>query len=160
MRMSLNWRSNGAFRGSGFVSVCGIWARNVHSGSSSPRARFGVSFLMRGAEQRGARQDQTAQCPACQASTPILRHRCWSPFCERDDVCGILLFRAHASPPRRTNISVPSQPNGGHHGDGVRQLNPSSRFGADGDSGLSVLWEDSACGSFRLGASRAMGESW
>ena len=35
-----------AFRGYGLVSVCGIWARNAHSGSLSPRAGFGVSFLM------------------------------------------------------------------------------------------------------------------
>jgi hypothetical protein len=32
------------FRGSGLVSVCGVWARNAHSGSLSPRAIFGVSF--------------------------------------------------------------------------------------------------------------------
>jgi hypothetical protein len=41
-------RGTAAFRRYGFVSVCGIWARNAHSGSLSPRAGFGVSFLDEG----------------------------------------------------------------------------------------------------------------
>jgi hypothetical protein len=34
----------------GLVSVCGKWQRERHSGPLSPRAIFGVSFLMEGEE--------------------------------------------------------------------------------------------------------------
>jgi len=40
-------------------------------------------------------------------------------------------------------FAAPSQPDSGHRLDaGGRQLNPSSRFGANGDSSFQVLWED------------------
>jgi len=40
----LKRRGSAAFRGSALVSACGIWLRNAHFGSLSPRAVFGVSF--------------------------------------------------------------------------------------------------------------------
>src|SRR5258706_2794293 len=76
-------------------------------------------------------------------------------------VCGRVPAQAWFWLAGRNNVAGPSQPGSSDRlTAGVRQLNPSTRFDADGDSNFQVLWQDRDrvfCRGWRLGADGNLG---